>query len=62
MLRFSASFLAIHWYKRKKIEVVLHFTDLILTSNIFRFGSVTKSLELQLVQAPEGSSVTGRGN
>ena len=24
---------------RKKIEVILHFTDLILTSNIFRFGS-----------------------
>ena len=24
---------------RKKIEVILHFTDLILTSNIFKFGS-----------------------
>ena len=24
---------------RKKMEVILHFTDLILTSNIFRFGS-----------------------
>ena len=33
---------------RKKIEVILHFTGFILTSNIFRFGSISyKSLELQ---------------